>query len=88
MIIYHKQKYLIKWGRAVEATITGKKEGKITITTYRFLDADGKNVEGVRKSWNWPTNAFLNNPTVVYDPRNSAKNVLYRSDWVVCYLPL
>jgi len=84
-----KQIRLIKWGRAAEATIIEKKEvqGRArTITvTYRFRDADGKIVQGVRKLL--PTDADLNNATVVYDPRNSAKNMLYSWPAVVCHLP-
>jgi hypothetical protein len=95
MSILYKQKNLIKWGRTAEAMIIDIKErvapkgGKYTMVTYRFTDADGKIVQGeggpLRPNLNLIK--FTNNPTVVYDPHNSAKNLLYPADGVVCYPP-
>jgi hypothetical protein len=98
LLPYYKDKHLITWGRATEATITGKENPKgkdggavkdVISVTYQFVDADGKAVKGgtlLYPSY-WPTSDHLDNPTVVYDPRDSAKNLLYPSYWVMCYPP-
>jgi hypothetical protein len=102
LLPYYRDKHLIKWGRATEATITETQgvNGSIK-AVYQFMDADGYILEGVQyvypsslqsRYWWWPPSYLpagdnLDNPTVVYDPRNSAKNLLYPSCWAVCYPP-
>ena len=72
------------------------KAGVLCKATYSFRDAQGQTIEGERKSL--PTEASaaknaisrlirdqaLKNPTVLYDPQDSRRNILYPGIYVEC----
>lgn len=98
---YIREKRLLRWGRAAPAEIVEKRDVRFpwpgTALVYRFTDADGKVVDGVCNGL--PSRVFkiagagarlasmTANPTVIYDPRNSARNMLYPAAYVVCLPP-
>lgn len=87
-----RNRNLLTFGAAARATILGEEEyttknQSFSKVTYQFVDACGTTVRGVRKSLP-PGIAssgedllfrmrVFDNPTVLYDPRNSAHNLLY-----------
>jgi len=99
---YSSERRLLRYGRAAAATIVTQRQSGIgrrpaTVVTYQFTDADGKVIEDTRK--NLPGTAqlkqpgfkqylagILDNPTVLYDPDHSEKNMLYPPVWAVCRL--
>jgi hypothetical protein len=79
----------------VAATLTYRftdTDGKIVQGIRQRLPSKTARRSGYRLTRFWDDRiavwaAARNNPTVVYDPRNSTKNMLYPVDWVDCYLP-
>jgi len=86
------EKRLLQRGQPVSATIIGETEvqgrnGRTARVAYSFKDAGGQTIQGKRGGI--PTSdakseksiaaraCLLDNPTVLYDPGNSAKNMLY-----------
>ena len=87
---YRRQRWLLKWGQIASAIIideaddsTGKRYSKLT---YRFSDANGETVEGTAIfapiARNPARLTILQNPTVLFDPSNSRKNLLYPAMFV------
>jgi hypothetical protein len=91
-----KEKRLLGFGNVAPATIVGEEEyetkrGWRSKVSYCFVDAGGNAVSGMRKGL--PSGVassgadlaeriqILDNPTVLYDPRNSARNILYPPLW-------
>jgi hypothetical protein len=88
---YRREKRVLQWGKAAQAKIIGEYEvetrsGRIAKVTYSFEDANGvtrKNKRSLpvsrdpRPGCAEERARFLMNPTAVYDPRNSKRNVLY-----------
>jgi len=86
-----QEKRLLRWGKAARATIIGEvgyqARGKWSRIIFTFQDESGNTVRGEkaglargddpRPDFVQHRQSFLANPTVVYDPRNSARNMLY-----------
>jgi len=87
-----KQKKLVEWGKVAPAKILGEKkvrtrQGRVSTIIYQFEDDAGNLIRGMRN--NVPAKEaslrdsietrrrIFENPTVLYDPRNSARNILY-----------
>lgn len=88
-----RERRLLRYGNVVSAKIVGEEEYsagrgvKLSRLTYEFKDSSGTLVTGMQKGV--PLNGsdrpavielrarFCVNPTVIYDPRNSARNMLY-----------
>ncbi len=103
MPLYLKNKKLVEWGTPAEATIIAEEERNIgktrcTVATYEFIDHNGKTIQGKNKYL--PTIADVkygrntdnlrqvtNCLTVLYDPKNSKKSMLYPSSFVECLPP-
>jgi len=101
---YRKEKYLLQWGHAVQANIISEKEirsGKVRCTeiTYKFMDAKGVEIQSKRNDLpikgdirSEKTRKFFDavvtNPTVLFDEKNSSKNILYPSRLAVCLSPV
>jgi len=94
IVRYFRDSAILRWGQAVPATIVREEEqttrgGPTSKVTYRFKDATGKLVEGSQKYVPTATDSrpgfsahrmkFMFNPTVVFDPKDSARNILYPS---------
>ena len=90
--VYLRQKHFVRWGVVAEATIIGEREyrtrsGRLATVTYQFFDASGRRVQGVRRGV--PANTpnameiqeqrarVVEHPLVLFDPKNSGRNVLY-----------
>jgi hypothetical protein len=91
---YFREKRLLRFGIAAPAEITeeiesGMNENSRSRLIYRFEDGSGNWVEGIKnavpgKYDGRPASVsyrmcLLDNPTVLYDPRDSARNLLYPS---------
>lgn len=96
---YLWQRKLVQWGSVASAVITSEREvnsGRVrkARVTYEFCDQDGKLVTGQRSGL--PTKkerdagyipayaAVMDNPTVLYDPDDSSRNLLYPPTMVKC----
>jgi hypothetical protein len=92
---YFGEKRLLRWGKATRATIIGEVEyqgrrGKMARVMYTFEDDQGATLQGEKAGLATQDDErpdfvehrlrFLRNPTAVYDPRNSARNMLYPGD--------
>jgi len=100
---YCRERCLVRWGYAVPATIVGQYQHNMsgvgrTALVYRFMDAKGTMIDGARENLpgenEWERDSareylarFLENPTVLVDPRNSNRNLLYPPIYVACCLP-
>jgi len=98
---FYRERYLLRWGRAAPATIVHKSEyllrnglTRAADVTYRFTDAEGKVVEGLRRRVLTGEAGMSGNalkvwlsPTALFDPRNSAKNMLYPATFLDCISP-
>ena len=90
--VYLRQKHLLQWGTAAAATIIGEREYRVkygyqAALTYQFRDAQGNHFQDVRRGI--PTKSdsrsdfleyrarFVDNPLVLFDPKNSIRNALY-----------
>jgi len=97
--IYYGEKTLIKWGKPVLATIVNQKiyyerGGRRIAATYQFVDDHGNKITGIKqglpcqdKPGDDVRNSVvqpIDNPIVLYNPKNSSKNMLYPSDLVIC----
>lgn len=92
---YVRDRRLVRWGLAAAAVIVAENEvgsgtSRRTRVTYQFRDRDGHLVIGSRDglpsrkklemaNFRAFRDRILDNPTVLYDPANSARNVLYPS---------
>jgi len=88
---YFREKRLLRWGTAARATVIAEVDyesrGRWSRIIYTFRDESGSTVRGEKAGLaraNDPRpkfiqyrQSFLANPTAVYDPRNSARNMLY-----------
>ncbi len=94
---YGRDRRLLRYGTATAATITGKRtiwtgQRETTTLAYEFTGATGERGFGECKglpTQSWPgTTHYLSsatlNPTVVYDPRDPRRNLLYPSQWAAC----
>lgn len=94
---YRKQKRFLQWGKAAAATITSETEynagraGRRVAVAYTFIDESGRVVQGERKGLPVKKqrkgntyDKMLANPTVLYDPEDSAKNMLYPFAFADC----
>jgi len=94
----YKEKLLLQKGNVAPAIIVKEENiawgDELMAVTYQFTDTSGKVYEGVRKDLPRRSDKrsgspqrlakFLDNPTVIYNPDNAAKNILYPSDWFIC----
>ncbi|MBI1216704.1 MAG: DUF3592 domain-containing protein [Alphaproteobacteria bacterium] len=101
--LYWREKDLIREGHMTWAVILAEKEYvgrrgmQFLQTTYEFTDAEGRTVQGVRKNLSRRgdpskqcrelTARILDNPVVLYNPKNSAKNMLYPGAFAICEKP-
>lgn len=88
---YRREKHVLQWGKAAPAKIIGEYEvqtryGRNAKVTYSFEDDNGVTRENTRSlpisddprpGFNDERARYLNNPTAVFDPRNSKRNVLF-----------
>jgi hypothetical protein len=94
---YRRQKRLLQWGKAAAATIVSDIEysdgraGRKAAVTYTFTDESGHVVEGKRKGLPIQKqrkgdmyDKMFADPTVLYDPEDSSKNMLYPFALVDC----
>ena len=89
---YSREKKLLQWGNAVPAKLIGEEEysirgAKFSTATYEFKDGNDTLITGIRTGV--PTSdsrraamvelraRICLNPTAIYDPQNSARNMLY-----------
>ena len=94
---YTRVRYLLCHGQIAVETIVDQKDyktksGTYTHVTYRFTDLAGNTIEGSRRGipallgqtpkLREQRARYLDNPTVVYDPAKSSRNVLYPLDSV------
>ena len=88
---YRREKHVLQWGKAAPANIIGEyqiktRSGLIAKVTYSFEDDHGVTR---KKTISLPVSSdprpgfaeerarYLNNPTAVFDPRDSKRNVLF-----------
>jgi hypothetical protein len=94
---YLKQKRLLQWGKVAVATIVSDAEynagkaGRKAAVTYTFTDESGRVVQGKRKGLpvkdrrqDAMYKEMFEDPTVLYDPDDSSKNMLYPLAFVDC----
>lgn len=94
---YLKEKRLLQRGKAAVATIVSDTEynagkaGRKAAVTYTFTDKSGRVVKGERKGLPVKSrrkdamySAMFENPTVLYDPADSSKNMLYPFAFADC----
>jgi hypothetical protein len=88
---YRREKHVLQWGKAAPAKIIGEDEietrsGRVAKVRYSFEDDNGVTRENTRSlpvsddprpGFTEERARYLNNPTAVFDPRNSKRNVLY-----------
>jgi hypothetical protein len=89
---YRKEKRLVEWGTVASAEVLGEREvrsrnGRVSTLTYQFRDHSGNLIQSERKYV--PTKdatdtysteerrCIFENLTVLYDPYDSASNILY-----------
>ena len=83
-----RERWLLRWGKAAKATITGESEdvykgARNARIAYTFQDDNGAQWTGRavipmgRANDPSPLPELIGPPTAVYDPRNGAKNTLY-----------
>jgi hypothetical protein len=97
VVSYRRQKRLLQWGKPVAATIVSDieynagKAGRKAKVSYTFTDEQGRTIEGKRTGL--PTKnsregatyqEMFGDPTVLYDPSDSSKNMLYPFAWIDC----
>lgn len=98
ILIYLRERWLLRWGKAAEATIIRQyqyslgRAGQRTAIVYSFIDDYGQTVEGVRKGLaaNLDPEKYreiFDNPTVLFDPRQGVRNKLYPMDYAECFSP-
>jgi hypothetical protein len=82
---------VLQWGKAAPAKIIGEHEidtrsGRVAKVRYSFEDENGITRENTRSlpvsddprpGFKEERERYLNNPTAVFDPRNSKRNVLF-----------
>ena len=92
-LLWHhlRERQLLRWGKAAQASIIGEVEynsrGRWSKVLYTFEDERGSTVHGEKAGLaraNDPRPDFIEyrqrylaNPTAIYDPRNSARHMLY-----------
>ena len=94
---YRRQKRLLEWGEVAAATIVSDSEynagraGRKSAVTYTFADDTGRVVQGKRMGLPVKNSRrgamyveMFGDPTVIYDPDDSAKNMLYPFAWIDC----
>jgi Protein of unknown function (DUF3592) len=94
---YRKQKRLLQWGKTAVATIVSDTEynagkaGRKAAVSYTFSDESGQIVQGKRKGLpikdrrqDAMYKEMFEDPTVLYDPEDSSKNMLYPFAFVDC----
>jgi len=88
---YRREKHILQWGKAAPAKIIGEHEiatrsGRVAKVSYSFEDDHGvtrRNTRSLpvsgdpRPGFVEERERYLNNPTAVFDPRNSKRNVLF-----------
>jgi hypothetical protein len=88
---YRREKHVLQWGKAAPAKIIGEHEietrsGRIAKVRYSFRDEKGITRENTRSlpvgddprpGCKEARSRYLNNPTAVFDPSNSKRNVLF-----------
>ena len=89
---YKYEKYILQYGEIAFASIAREYEydsrtGMLSEVTYSFMDRSGNVVAGSRKGVPAPYSQrdelneiraqILSNPTALYDPKDSSKNILY-----------
>ena len=99
---YLLERSLVRWGSVASAVITAERKvsgGKVhrTRVTYEFRDQDGNLVIGQRSDlpskkereagYNPAYAAVMDNPTVLYNPYDSSRNLLYPPGLVRCLPP-
>ncbi len=94
---YRRQKRLLEWGKVAAATVVSDSEynagraGRKSAVTYTFTDEAGSAVQGkrtglpVKNSRQGEMYAeMFGDPTAIYDPNDSTKNMLYPCAWIDC----
>ena len=94
---YRRQKNLLQWGKTAVATIVSDTEynagkaGRKAAVAYTFTDESGQIVQGKRKGLpvkdrrqDAMYKEMFEDPTVLYDPEDSSKNMLYPLAFVDC----
>ena len=94
---YRKQKRLLQWGKAAVATIVSDTEynagkaGRKAAVSYTFTDESGQIVQGKRsglpvkkRRQDAMYKEMFEDPTVLYDPEDSSKNMLYPLAFADC----
>lgn len=101
MWMYIKERKFLKWGIVAEARVVegpeidGGKGARYMKVVYGFEDADGNTVVDTRTLPGHSDNTKrsqnilkkLEHPVVLYDPKNSKRNLLYPGYFVKCISP-
>jgi hypothetical protein len=88
---YQREKHVLQWGKAVPAEIIGEqvietRSGRVAKVRYSFQDQNGVTRENTRSlpvgddprgGFKEERARYLNNPTAIFDSRNSKRNVLF-----------
>lgn len=85
---YWREKRLLRVGQPVSASIVDEREYiargvRVADVTYRFVDAAGRTVEATQKAvpgknrGRSQSDEYRDNPTVIFDPSDSAVSALY-----------
>jgi hypothetical protein len=98
---YRKEKWLMMWGSLADAKIVEEREyavrhGRRMAVSYEFADSQGNTVKGTRRNlptrddalecWRDLVKKVVLYPVVLFDPNDSAKNVLYVANLGLCRL--
>ena len=94
---YRGQKRLLEWGKVAAATIVSDSEynagraGRKSAVTYTFTDDTGVAIQGKRAGLPVKTSRkdamyteMVEDPTLIYDPDDSTKNMLYPFAFIDC----
>ena len=97
--LYRKEKWLMMWGSIAEAKIVEEREyavrhGRRMALTYEFADSQGNKIRGTKRNlptqdttsegWRDQLKKVVLYPVVLFDPNDSARNILYIGDFGLC----
>jgi hypothetical protein len=98
---YRREKRLMTWGSIAQARIVDEQEyavrhGRQMVVTYEFTDAQGNKITGTQRNlptrsttseiWRDRIRKFTLYPVVLFDPKESDRNILYLPAWGFCRL--
>jgi hypothetical protein len=93
LLNYRREKWLVSWGRAAEATIFSETRSLVggddvfpaQVLRYRFKDENGETVETRERRWP-PWKIGETSATVLHEPGNPRNRTLYPTRYVVSRL--